>query len=565
MRKLLLSLLFGTGLILTGTSKSNFVYAQPNAEQKLAVYAKPAVVRIIAGCRGNYDFDPPGKDGQKSSHDFSTIGLGTGYFINPKGYILTNAHVVEAAKDGEVGCRERLFDNLVRELEEVNSLENVDQETIDYYEKYAKLRAESFEYHQNVWLPNINSDNVDIFEFDIKEIGSLKPGSSKDVAVIKIQLNNAPTLRIGDSDTVELRDKVLAIGYPFTGDAINQLQTDSILESTVTGGSVSNINKRLTDNSLILQLDLAVSNGSSGSPVLNESGEVVGMITFGGTNVDGALIPFAIRTSELFEFISQAGTTHEEGTVDRLYKQGLEFAWKKDYTGAKAKFEAVRDLFPQHSEIDRLLKDNNTDIAEAWDNPNYNFLIGGLGAVAIILLGAYLINRRKAVPEAAVVGAEPAYLPSSSSGSKSVPMPLNVQPNTAQDNQQTTTLISPDVSEDPFLELRNQYGNVERLFLQAAQYKIGRDRTWSDIAIPDLGWDVISRRQAFLRKEEESYRIYDGDGTKATTNGIFVNGLPVDPQEGYLLNHGDRLTIGNDSSNQVIITYCDPSKNGYPM
>lgn len=86
-----------------------------------------------------------------------------------------------------------------------------------------------------------------------------------DVAVVKIQAVSPPTLKLGNSDNVHIGDHIVAIGSPLG------------LQNTVSEGIVS----ALRGN--IIQMSAPVSPGSSGGPVLNTNGEVVGISTLSVT------------------------------------------------------------------------------------------------------------------------------------------------------------------------------------------------------------------------------------------------------------------------------------------
>jgi len=97
---------------------------------------------------------------------------------------------------------------------------------------------------------------------------------SKDLAVIKVEAPSSllHPLKVGDSDALHVGDEVIAIGSPFG------------LEETVTSGIVSALDREMkagnsaqvTDS---IQTDAAVNGGSSGSPLLNAQGKVVGVIS----------------------------------------------------------------------------------------------------------------------------------------------------------------------------------------------------------------------------------------------------------------------------------------------
>ena len=99
-------------------------------------------------------------------------------------------------------------------------------------------------------------------EHKAKIIGS---DARTDVALIKIEASGLKALPIGDSKTLRKGQWVLAIGSPFG------------LESTVTAGIVSAINRDTGDYLPFIQTDVAVNPGNSGGPLLNLAGEVVGI------------------------------------------------------------------------------------------------------------------------------------------------------------------------------------------------------------------------------------------------------------------------------------------------
>lgn len=109
----------------------------------------------------------------------------------------------------------------------------------------------------------------------------------------------------------------------------------------------------------------------------------------------------------------------------------------------------------------------------------------------------------------------------------------------------------------PYLELSRQ-GKVLHIELSKPQHKIGRDRSQVDLLIPE-DWQVIGRCQAVLRKEGEDYRIYDGDGTQPSTNGLYLNHSRITNDSGYLLKSGCEVYIGQNPQNQVLLKYYNPA------
>jgi len=136
-------------------------------------------------------------------------GLGSGFIVSPDGIVLTNAHVVNGAAEVTV-----------------------------------KL--------------------TDKREFKAKVIGIDKP---TDVAVLKIDATNLPTVKLDKADDVKVGEWVVAIGSPYG------------FENTVTSGIVSAKWRTLPGDSYVpfIQTDVAVNPGNSGGPLFNMRGEVIGI------------------------------------------------------------------------------------------------------------------------------------------------------------------------------------------------------------------------------------------------------------------------------------------------
>jgi serine protease Do len=136
-------------------------------------------------------------------------GEGSGFIVSPDGYILTNAHVVADADEVTVKTTDRR-------------------------------------------------------EYPAKVVGV---DEASDVAVIKIEAKNLPTVRLGDPSKLRPGEWVVAIGSPFG------------FENSVTAGIVSATSRAMPGGNYtpFIQTDVAVNPGNSGGPLFNLNGEVVGI------------------------------------------------------------------------------------------------------------------------------------------------------------------------------------------------------------------------------------------------------------------------------------------------
>ena len=136
-------------------------------------------------------------------------------------------------------------------------------------------------------------------EFDGELVGT-DPGS--DIALIRIDGDDLPTVPLGDSDELQIGESVIAIGNPFG------------LEQTITAGIVSAKGRSgvgVSDYEDFIQTDASINPGNSGGPLINLKGEVVGINTAIFSRSGGNLgIGFAIpinMTKSIMESLIASG------------------------------------------------------------------------------------------------------------------------------------------------------------------------------------------------------------------------------------------------------------------
>lgn len=227
------------------------------AMAEVAAAVKPAVVNIsstktvrISGMQSPF-FDDPffrrffgdefNQFGRPREHKQS--GLGSGVIVDKDGYILTNNHVIKDADEIKVKLSDKR-------------------------------------------------------EFKGKVIGT---DSKTDLAVIKIDSNHLPLLRLGDSDTLKVGETVIAIGNPF---GLNQTVTSGIVSAT------GRANVGIADYEDFIQTDAPINPGNSGGALVNVRGELVGIntaifSTSGGYQGIGFAIPSSMAKAVMDNLINK--------------------------------------------------------------------------------------------------------------------------------------------------------------------------------------------------------------------------------------------------------------------
>jgi S1-C subfamily serine protease len=110
--------------------------------------------------------------------------------------------------------------------------------------------------------------------------GVLAVDEKLDIALLRVAGFGMPTATLGNSDSLSIGQRLIAIGAPLG------------LEATVSDGLLSSI--RLYDGQRLLQISIPVSHGSSGGPIFNEQGEVVGLVVSGVEEGGAQNLNFAV-------------------------------------------------------------------------------------------------------------------------------------------------------------------------------------------------------------------------------------------------------------------------------
>jgi S1-C subfamily serine protease len=205
--------------------------AEPGSFSAAVKKAAPAVVSVNTSARNPYGNDPWRRFFFGERGDQMQTGLGSGVIMSTGGYVLTNNHVIE------------------------------------------------------------NADAIEVVLPDARRAPARVIGADpeSDLAVLKINLDKLPIMTLGDSDALQVGDRVLAIGNPF---GVGQ---------TVTSGIVSALGRSqlgLNTFENFIQTDAAINPGNSGGALIDVHGNLMGINTAIYSRSGGSMgIGFAIPVS----------------------------------------------------------------------------------------------------------------------------------------------------------------------------------------------------------------------------------------------------------------------------
>ena len=208
-----------------------------------------------------------------------TAGAGSGFILTPDGYIVTNYHVVGDA--------------------------------------------------DTVKVTLYNGDS-----YDAKYIGG---DEDYDIAVIKIDAENLPNVTLGDSDSLNVGDHILAIGNPL-----------GELTFSMSEGIASSVNRAIDVDGTpfnMIQVTAAINPGNSGGPLFNEYGEVVGIVSakyssYASQSVEG--LGFAIPINDVAAMIQDIMTN---GYVSNKAYLGITPGTMNEQMAAQYRYDVTKGVF----------------------------------------------------------------------------------------------------------------------------------------------------------------------------------------------------------------------------
>jgi S1-C subfamily serine protease len=395
------------------------------SEEELVSMVKPAVVRIVVHVEGDVsvvpfkinlkDFTIGSISGQKPLKMPINMNLaGSGFAVNPDGYILTNAHVVS-----DYTVKKAVVLPIIQLVlaGEISSLRDADakamnqrtqeesfafgQQILDYV-----INASTFNFNKNISVLNPTSNETSFdklaasgFPAQVVSTNESWYKDNRDVAVLKINEQNLPSLRLGTSEPLSVGRQVYVFGFPSNA----ELGSNNLLESTFTKGVISAVKSSPNNDFKIFQTDAKVSMGSSGGPLFNTLGQVAGLVTFetqSNSQISGDNFAFAIPADIAKAAISENFIINDEGAYGPHMKTGLALLHDNHCKSAIAEFnlaKGVNEKFGVAKYVDPYIAKCNTLIASglsidsSWDELRAKFRGMGMLAWALVAVGFFLV------------------------------------------------------------------------------------------------------------------------------------------------------------------------------
>jgi len=508
---------------------------QLTPDEKRTLELKPAVVLVLVSVKVNAYFQ--GQPFQMRSPYLSTAG--SGFLFRHDGYLITNGHVVQNAKINDPQSKQKLEETLQSKVEneffeEYDALlrsKGRPPLTPDLKEKVRAAHMVQFRYeHPTLTVYLANGTHVP---------GELTPnfspeiGVGKDVAIVKIDGTNLPSVPLGDSSKVREQDRIEVIGYPGVASdwgGNDLISNQSALVPSVTSGSISAIKTLAATSTPVLQSDAAITHGNSGGPAFNMQGEVIGIATAGSDATQG--FNFFVPINTAWEFVRREGVAPDAGEFTQHWRKALDLFDEKKCRTSIPEFDDVLQFMPGLPDAVRLrasaveCADNETIVDKISDNQSGPWILYVLVGIAILAIAAMVMRSRSSVP------AKPAH-------------PAGAMPGGTRIEAQPSP---------PTLPPAQGYGNIQATAgaLSGKTFKVPKEGLLigrspkCQIVLQD---DTVSSEHAWIVPSGSEVVVID----KGSSNGTYVNSVESPKVSKVGLRNGDRIFLGKKGTN--VFTY----------
>jgi len=340
--------------------------------EEVLLRAKPGVVLLTASVSADVRVDCEGGQTVTVTPDASTE-TGTAWFLDPQGFLITNAHVVQPAYAPGAWLERDFADRAAGAACVPIWLSRLNLKAGERPEVEERLRLRAREavapsahvtMHPEI---HILISNGTVLPVEVRKYGrplgaDADQASAPDLALLKVSGRDYPVSRLANSDTVLIGDPVHVLGYPAVVLTHELLSRNARRESSVTNGAVSGFKQDVAGQTVI-QTDAPATWGNSGGPAINARGEVVGILTFIslGPGPDGDIVQgfnFVIPSNAVRKFVEDTEVgLGAESRFTAAWSAGLRDFFRQRFDSAAAHFDEAERILPGLPDVKRMRAD----------------------------------------------------------------------------------------------------------------------------------------------------------------------------------------------------------------
>jgi S1-C subfamily serine protease/rhodanese-related sulfurtransferase len=363
--------------------------------------AKPAVALVTA--RVDAEITMNCGQGPVTVKPAPFVETGTGWFVDGRGWVVTNAHVVDPVHRMPPWVAHELKKKAIDQacvepaLKARGLMRGQRPDVEDQIRREASGRALSgaeieMEPQLTVLLSNGVSLPAEVTKFsppiglglDNKPL----PHSGRDLALLRVAEGVYPALDLLARDP-QIGDAVHILGFPGVVLSHELLNRSATIEASVTNGAVSGFQIDAIGQDMI-QTDAPASHGNSGGPAVGNDARVVGVLTFVSLSQAGAIVQgfnFLIPARDVRTFLQGTEVRPGESRFNPVWAAGIELLLGQRYRAAAAKLGEANALLPNLVDVRRALAEAEEKVRNPPPRP-FPWAWATLG-VSLLSVGVY--------------------------------------------------------------------------------------------------------------------------------------------------------------------------------
>jgi len=332
--------------------------------QEAILRAKPAAVLVISRVSADVIVNCGGGSVRQRPTSFAEAG--SGWFVDGRGYVVTNAHVVLPPAAVVELKRAAIEENCADSAPRAQSVAlGQRSDTEERIRPFATNRATAMvttvpSPSVTVILPNGSRLSAEVKKFSpgigLDAGGAPQPGSGRDLALLRVAASGLPALDIATRES-QIGDAVHVLGFPNLVLTHEFLDRTGSPEASVTNGAISGFRLDAIGQRVV-QTDAPAAYGSSGSPVIGSDGMLVGVMTLvSPSHSIGSVVQgfnFLIPARDVRSFLDGTDVRIGESPFNRPWAEALSAFFKADYRVAAAKLATVEAMLPDLPDVKRV-------------------------------------------------------------------------------------------------------------------------------------------------------------------------------------------------------------------
>jgi S1-C subfamily serine protease/rhodanese-related sulfurtransferase len=391
---------------------------------EILLRAKPAVALVTA--RVDAEITMNCGKGPVSVKPKPFVETGTGWFVDGRGWVITNAHVVDPVHRMPRWVIHELKKKAIEQacvepaLKAQGLMRGQRPDVEEQIRRDATARALATAQVEPEPALTVLLSNGMVLPAEVKKFSppitfgvnnKPLPDSGRDLALLRVKEGVYPALGLAARDA-QIGDPVHILGFPGVVLSHELLSQTATIEASVTNGAVSGYQVDAIGQDMI-QTDAPAAHGNSGGPAVGHDAQLLGVLTFVSLSQGGAIVQgfnFLIPARDVRTFLQSTEVRPGESKFNPVWAAGIELLLTDRYKAAAARIGEANALLPNLVDVKRALADAERLVKNPPPQP-FPWAWATLG-VSLLSVGVYggmfarrwWQNRFRIVP-AQVIGA----------------------------------------------------------------------------------------------------------------------------------------------------------------